>query len=150
MIAFHSVLPELAQREARCLIFEESPDPGLPADEYVFVEYYCAGFECDCRRVLLRVVARNQPGKVFASIGYGWDKESFYLKLMDYEEARATVRGELDPINPQSEFAEGFLDLFRRRVLDEPYRLRLRRHYRALREEVARRKGTAQNPGVAQ
>jgi hypothetical protein len=45
----------------------------------------------------------------------------------------------LDPINEQSEFAEEFLDLFRRVVLDEPYRLRLRRHYRLFREEFARR-----------
>jgi hypothetical protein len=45
----------------------------------------------------------------------------------------------LDPINEQSEFAEEFLDLFRRAVLDEPYRLRLRRHYQLFREELARR-----------
>jgi hypothetical protein len=47
----------------------------------------------------------------------------------DPDNARGTVRGELDPLNEQSEFAPDFLDLFRRVVLDEPYRLRLRRHY---------------------
>jgi hypothetical protein len=50
------------------------------------------------------------------------------------------VRGELDPLNEQSEFAEDFLDLFRRVVLDEPYRLRLRRHYQLFREELVRRR----------
>ena len=55
------------------------------------------------------------------------------------DEAKGTVRGELDPLNEQSEFAEDFLELFRRVVLDEPYRLRLRRHYQLFREELARR-----------
>jgi hypothetical protein len=54
------------------------------------------------------------------------------------DEAKGTVQGELDPLNEQSEFAQDFLDLFKRVVLDEPYRLRLRRHYRLLREELAR------------
>jgi hypothetical protein len=89
----------------------------------------------------LQVVAKGQPGKVFASISYGWEKESFYRKRMpwDPDDARGTVRGELDPLNEQSEFAEDFLELFRRFVLDEPYRLRLRRHYHLFREELARR-----------
>jgi hypothetical protein len=71
------------------------------------------------------------------------EKESFYRKKMpwDPDEARGTVRGELDPLYEQSEFAEDFLELFQRVVLDEPYRLRLRRHYRLFREELARRQG---------
>jgi hypothetical protein len=122
-----------------------SPDPAaeaaLPADEYVYLEFYCDDLKCDCRRVLLQVISKGQPDKVFASINYGWDKESFYRKKMPWapDDARGTVRGELDPINEQSEFAKDFLELFRRFVLDEPYRLRLRRHYRLFREELARR-----------
>jgi hypothetical protein len=92
-------------------------------------------------------MSRGQPGKIFASIGYGWEKESFYRKRMPWapEEARRTVRGELDPLNEQSEYAAAFLDLFQRVVLDEPYRLRLQRHYRLFRDELARR--TADKPG---
>ena len=146
MIPFHSLLPELAQREVRCVHLGPAPDsasePALPADEYAYLEFYCDDLNCDCRRVFLQVVAKGQPGKVFASIAYGWEKESFYRKRMpwDPDEARGTVRGELDPLNEQSEFAEDFLDLFRRVVLDEPYRLRLRRHYKLFREELARRR----------
>ena len=113
----------------------------MPADEYAYLEFYCEDLKCDCRRVFLLVIARGQPGRVFASIIYGWEKESFYRKRMPWgpDEARGTVRGELDPLNEQSEFAEDFLDLFRCVVLDEPYRLRLRRHYQLFREELARR-----------
>ena len=148
MIPFHSLFPELAQREVRCVHIGPAPDPAsesaLPADEYVYLEFYCDDLKCDCRRVFFQVIAKNQPGKVFASISYGWEKESFYRKRMpwDPDDAKGTVRGELDPINEQSEHAQTFLELFQRMVLDEPYRLRLRRHYRLLREELARR----QNP----
>jgi hypothetical protein len=145
MTPFHSVFRELAQREVRCVRLgpaaDPVPEPGLLADEYIYLEFYCEDLDCDCRRVFLQVIAKGQPGKVFASIAYGWEKESFYRKRMPWapDEAKGTVRGELDPLNEQSEFAEDFLDLFQRVVLDEPYRLRLRRHYQLFREELARR-----------
>jgi hypothetical protein len=145
MVPFHSLLPELAQREVRCVHIGSAPvptpGPTLLADEYAYLEFYCDDLTCDCRRVFLQVIAKGQPGKVFASISYGWEKESFYRKRMpwDPDDAKGTVRGELDPLNEQSEFAQDFLDLFQRVVLDEPYRLRLRRHYQLFREELARR-----------
>ena len=145
MISFHALRPELAQREVRCVhlggTLESAAEPALPADEYAYLEYYCNDLNCDCRRVFLEVVAKGQPGKIFASIDYGWEKESFYRQQMPWapDEAKGTVRGELDPLNEQSEFSEVFLDLFQRVVLDGPYRLRLRRHYQLFREELVRR-----------
>ena len=135
MIPFHSFFPELAQREVRCVHIGPAPDSvaesHLPSDEYIYLEFYCDDIECDCRRVFLQVIAKNQPDKVFASINYGWEDEAFYGKRLGWNptNARNIVRGELDPINAQSELAAEFLDLFKRVVLDEPYRLRLRRHY---------------------
>ncbi len=45
MIPFHSLFPELAQREVRCVhLGPASPDsdlPGLPADEYAYLGFYC-------------------------------------------------------------------------------------------------------------
>ena len=154
MIAFHSVLPDLAQREVRCVHVgptpEGRPKSDLLPDDYVYVEYYCEDLTCDCRRVFLQVIARDQPGKIFANIGYGWENERFYRRKMPWapEDARAKVRGELDPLNEQSEFAEDFLDLFKKVVLDEPYRLRLRRHYRLFRAELERR-AAAEKAGQA-
>lgn len=143
MIPFHSFFPELAQREVRCLhVRNDGSGPGgVPPDEYCYFEFYCEDPTCDCRRVFLQVISRGQPGKVFASINYGWEKESFYRKRMPYapDAARDVVRGVLDPMNEQSEFADFLLQGFQRFVLDEPYRLRLRRHYRLFREELARR-----------
>ena len=142
MIPFHSVLPEVAQREVRYVLLG-TPAPGsdlsgLPADQYASLEYYCEELNCDCRRVFLQVIAKDQPGKVFASISYGWEKESFYRKRMswDPDAPREIVRGSLDPINQQSEHAEALLELFQRHVLDQAYRLRLRRHHQLFREEL--------------
>jgi hypothetical protein len=146
MIAFHSVLPEIAQREVRCVHLQDMPGvtPGsaLAAGEYAFVEFYCEDLECDCRRVFLQVIARHCQDKVLASINYGWEKESFYGKRMPYDPdaPRQIVRGSLDPMNEQSEHAEELLELFQQRVLDEPYRLRLRRHHRLFRDELQRRR----------
>jgi hypothetical protein len=143
MIPFHSILPELAQREVRCLHIGPSPESDLPADEYLYLEFYCEDLQCDCRRVFLQVIARNQPERIFASINYGWETEEFYRKRLpwDPDAASKVVRGELDPMNEQSEFAPDFLELFHRFVLNETYRSRLRRHYRLFKDEVAVRLG---------
>ena len=146
MIPFHSILPELAQREVRCIhlgaVPNGQPDTGLSAGEYAYVEFYCPDLECDCRRVFIQVIARHEQDRVLASINYGWEKESFYRKRLpwDPDAPRQIVRGSLDPMNEQSEHAPEMLELFQKFVLDEPYRLRLRRHYQLFREELAHRK----------
>jgi hypothetical protein len=64
MTPFHSLLPELAQREVRCVHLGGAPDtasePALPADEYAYLEFYCDDLKCDCRRVFLQVIAKGQ------------------------------------------------------------------------------------------
>jgi hypothetical protein len=70
MIPFHSVLPEIAQREVRCVHLGIVPgvtlSSGLSAGEYAFVESYCDDVNCDCRRVFIQVFARHQQDKPLA------------------------------------------------------------------------------------
>ena len=96
---------------------------------------------CDCRRVFFQVIGRTDPNRVLASINYGWEKESFYRKRMpwDPEASRMIVRGDLDPLYEQAEFAGELLEIFRNIVADVPYRMRLIRHHKMFREELARR-----------
>lgn len=149
MIPFHSLFPELAQREVRCLRFGipagGPPGSGPTAGEYAFVEFYCEDLDCDCRRVFLQVIARHQADRVVASINYGWEDEAFYRERMpwDPKAPREVVEGALDPINRQSEHSAELLELFQTQVLDEPYRLRLRRHYQLFRDELRRRTPSA-------
>ncbi len=153
MIPFHSVLPEVAQREVRWIRLGEPPDvapeSGLQPGEYAYIEFYCPDLGCDCRRVFLQVVSQHRRDRVFASINYGWEKESFYRGRLpfDPDAPRLITRGSLDPLNAQSEHAEALLELFRRFVLDEPYRLRLRRHYQLFREELRRRQTVDEGGG---
>jgi hypothetical protein len=139
MIPFHSILPEIAAAEVRCIRTESSPD-GPPADEYAFLEYYCEDLNCDCRRVFFEVVGKSQPRKPLASINYGWESLAFYREKMpwDPDDAKGVVKGELDPLNPQSDFSGFFLDMFRTVVLDEEYRARLKRHHQLFRAELER------------
>ncbi|MBX3733106.1 MAG: hypothetical protein KF791_10990 [Verrucomicrobiae bacterium] len=152
MIPLHSLLPELAQREVRWLHVGvgpgADPGPGLPAGEYAFVEHYCEDLNCDCRRVFLKVIERNQTDRVLASINYGWENEAFYREHMpwDPEAPRQVVEGSLDPINPQSRHSEELLRWFQMQVLDESYRQRLRRHWELFRDEL-RRQTSAASPG---
>jgi len=65
MIPFHSLFPDLAQKECRCVHL--MPQPGVTPvlavepDEYAFVEFYRANLACDCRRVLLQVIDPQSP-----------------------------------------------------------------------------------------
>ncbi|MDA1277906.1 MAG: DUF6398 domain-containing protein [Verrucomicrobia bacterium] len=150
MIPFHSVLPEIAQREVRCIHIETAPGAppaaGLPGGEYAFVEFYCEDLNCDCRRVFIQVIGRSRPDQVLASMNYGWEPESFYRERMhDPDAPGEIVRASLDPINSQSKHSEELLELFQQTVLDESYRLRLRRHYEQFREKLRHR----QNPSAA-
>ncbi len=149
MIPFHSVLPDIAQREVRCIHLETvagaSPTSRLGAGEYMYVEFYCEDLKCDCHRVFFQVIAAHQPDKILASINYGWEPESFYRARMPYDPQapRQIVQGVLDPLNIQSEYSPELLELFQLHVADEPYRRRLQRHYQLFREELQRRHASA-------
>ncbi len=146
MIAFHSVFPEIARLEVRCIHLGNAPDgataPGLSAGEYAFVEFYCEDINCDCRRTFIQVIARDQRDRVLASINYGWEDESFYRQRMpdDPDAPAEVVRGSLDPMNTQSEHSAALLELFQRHALDETYRLRLQRHHQQFRDELRQRR----------
>jgi hypothetical protein len=49
MIPLHSVLPEIAQREVRCIHLGRAPgmtpDSGPTEGEYAYVEFYCDALE---------------------------------------------------------------------------------------------------------
>ena len=145
MTAFHSLFPELAQREVRCIHVlpdaDAKPDPNSPDNQFHCIEFFCEDLACDCRRAFIQITEAGGEQRVMASINVGWEKEEFYNKKMPWEPGvgREIVKGTLDPLNEQSDEAEEFLDIFRRIVLDEPYRLRLRRHAKLFREELARR-----------
>ena len=116
----------------------------LPDGEYGFLELYCDDDQCDCRRVLIQVIAKSDPTKPWATINYGWESEAFYYqRLRDSELAKACTRPTLDPLNPQSKYAPALLRLFGEVVQDKAYVHRLQRHYELFKRQgqQAERKG---------
>ena len=134
MTPFIQRFPDLGTRETRTLT--TAGLQGLPADEYALLELYCDELGCDCRRVVIEVIARG-TGDTLAIINYGWERPEFYAqKLRSDEYAQEVVSASLDPLNPQSRHAPVLLSLFREVVRDHDYKERLARHYRLFKETV--------------
>ena len=132
---FHKFFPDVAEKETRYAFIEG--DQEIPAGQYAFIEAYCTDPNCDCERVMLNVIEAKR-GRV-ATISYGFNpaKTPAYL-----DEPNPF----LDPLNPQSPYAEELLALFNDVVLDEEYEERLKRHYRMVKEAVRSGAATAQRP----
>lgn len=144
MAPLHTRFPDLALAETKTMRLVAS-EPGLPQDEYGFIEYFCTDPDCDCRRVLICVSSKSQPDRIVAVINYGWESEDFYLEKFSFmapdeaaEAAREVVDASLDPMNSQSEGADALLNYFRKIVgLDPEYVARLARHYDAFRKAAS-------------
>ncbi|NMQ07902.1 hypothetical protein E4Q08_23035 [Candidatus Accumulibacter phosphatis] len=128
MLAFFERFGDLAFEEMRVLTVP--PGNPVPADEYGFLEFYCTDDDCDCRRVIIKVVGRKSADKVWATISYGWEQAAFYRKWSrGTENAHEWQRPTLDPLNPQSSHARDFLAAFEQMIQDKTYVDRLKRHY---------------------
>lgn len=132
MLAFAAKFGELAFKETRSVTVPAG-NP-MPAGEYGFLEYYCTDENCDCRRLIIRVFDQHSGDKVWATISYGWENAAFYRKWSPgTDNAEEWSRPTLDPINPQSKYAEYFLALFGQMIQDQAYVNRLKRHYKMFR-----------------
>ncbi len=131
MTPFHSRFLDLAAQETRSLHVLTGGGK-LPIGEYTLLEHFCDEPECDCRRVLVQVVPAGRPHKVLAVINYGWESAEFYTQWMhgDAKAGSEIANASLDPLHPQSGYADYLLELFRDIVDTDPdYVARLARHY---------------------
>jgi hypothetical protein len=121
---FHQHFEDVARRETRFITLMDGAPGELPADEYALFEAYCTDPSCDCRRVILMVIGRNQ-GQA-ATISFGFDRND-------------PMSGPfLDPMNPQGRHAAELLELVRDLALsDAVYVARLERHYRMMKDKFA-------------
>ena len=135
MIACHTLLPDLP---VRTLHIQGAGD--VPDGDYDLIECFCNEIDCDCRRVMISVLACN-TNKIVAYISYGWESVDFYLKwaynLADAIECKGPY---LDPLNQQSPYAPFFLSLFEGYVLqDKTYVERLKKHYALFKAALKRK-----------
>lgn len=122
LVPFVRIFPRQAMAETRVLTTRG--DPALPDDEYGLIESYCAKAGCHCRRVMLNVGARRQQA-ILASVSYGFDRDQEWAGPF------------LDPLNPQSPYAEVLLGLVAQVLADPTYVARLEAHYHQVKGAVA-------------
>ena len=72
MTLFHSLFPELAQREVRCIHLlphaDAKPDPNCPDNQFHCIEFFCEDLTCDCRRAFIQITEAGGDQRVIASI----------------------------------------------------------------------------------
>jgi hypothetical protein len=123
---FSKQFPELGPRETRVVVLLDDGSP--PRGRYAFLEVYCEEMGCDCRRVLIQVVEESTPGKIWATINFGWGISEKLVRLLGPKLSAKFAF--LDPRCQQSEHAEELLDLFKCVIDRDPaYLERLKRHY---------------------
>jgi hypothetical protein len=152
MTPFYTRFRALAVDEMRVAHVQGSVD--IPDGEYGFLELYCDEPDCDCRRVLIRVVTRATGPKIWATINYGWEKPEYYAKWTRNKEVGKGMSGaELDPLNPQTPYARTLLRLFEGLIEDQVYVERLQRHYQlfkaALKPERAAQRARKRNSSAS-
>ena len=134
MISYFDLFPQKAQSELRTVRFppdlEDFP-PGL----FIFTEFYCPDLDCDCQRVLIKVLRDSGPDvEEVATINYCWqpDTDPLWARL-NAEQGNPF----LDPLHPQAPYAGRLLDFWSQMVVgDRAYAARLQRHYGELREQA--------------
>ncbi len=135
---FYERFPEIAEHETRSIAVYNHV--GIPKDEYVLVEAYCDEPDCDCRRVFLNVVSRQQQRDV-AVIAYGWEDEDFYIDWFgkNRQDVIKELKGPvLNSASRQTSIAPALLKLIETEILtDKAYVERLKRHYRMFKRDVA-------------
>lgn len=114
LVPFVLLFPEQATREVRVISAQHYP--GLPDDDYGFQDSYCDDPTCHCRRVMLTVVNRSR-GDTLATISFGFDPDDDLAGPF------------LDPLNPQSAYAETLLALVGQQLQVPDYVDRLKAHY---------------------
>ena len=135
---FHRRCPDVAAKETRSISVFQRGD--LPIGQYGFVELYCDDPQCDCRRVIISVISPPMGPAPLATINYGWERAEFYAAwLGSWHNVGACKGTSLDPLNPQTAYADALLALFETALVDEHYRRRFARHYALFKSTLPRK-----------
>lgn len=128
---FYNRCPELANKETRVITLKGHSQ--IPDGDYGFIEYYCGDPYCDCRRVMITVMAKESANPHMATISFGFGSRDYYAKKIGEEHADDAASAILDPVNPQSEYAPIFLEIFQQMIRNEKYLDKIKQHYKAYR-----------------
>jgi hypothetical protein len=139
VIGYFEAFPQKSQTELRTVTFTEDREC-IPPGIYVFTEYFCTDLNCNCQRVMIKVLnpkseSDRNPREV-ATISYTWSPGE--------DEAWRETNSEfanpfLDPFHRQSVFANELLEFWNVMVVrDQRYAQRLKTHYHELRDKFGK------------
>lgn len=121
---FHDFFREVAENENRVVwTLGRKPESNEP---FQLIEYYCADPVCDCNRVIVAVLDREDPGKgTIASIGYAFNRND------------PDPGPYLDPLNPTTAKGREIYPFIANMLnTDSAYVGRLKRHYEMVKKEI--------------
>jgi hypothetical protein len=100
------------------------------------MEMFCTDPACDCRRAIIQVIEEKAPGKVLATVNYGWETPEYYQRWFHDRGGAAELVGvSLEPLGSQGPHASALLGLFERLLVDRSYADRIQRHYEIFKHE---------------
>ena len=143
MECYFDHFPEKADTELRiCVMFGRD---SIPDSGYIFFEFFCTNLDCDCDRVLIKVIQidpHSTQKREVATFGYTWktvpDELSKAIELSEEIDGKLP-NPYLDPLHQQSAFAQDLMDVWEQMLQnDEAYAQRIIRHYGELRASHGR------------
>ncbi len=140
MIPLYDKCPEL---ENQIMGFGIKDEEGLPDGKYVLLEGFCDNPECDCRNAIINIATAPPEMKHMAAISYGWESRRYYKSICDEEETVNQLHGIHLSEGDQSEWADAFLELFRKMIEERKLGQRIEEHYKLFRTAVRREAGWA-------
>lgn len=139
--SFHTKFPILTLKESLILDVGPNSYKSIPKGRYVFWESYCTNNKCDCRKVILNVTDKENPGKTLATIDYGWESAKFYGKWLhgDNDTGKEMEGASLEVFGrQQTEHSRDFLELFNDYLKDNKDFVKVfMNHYKLFKDSVS-------------
>ena len=138
-VPFFKRFDKLASMETRAFLIPEG-HKRLPPGEYGFIELYCDKPNCDCRRVIFHITRSDNPGRILATVNFGWETAEFYQEWLGSPDGVEEMVGtSLEPFVPQSDHSKALLDLCKHALLDPVYLERIKTHYQLFRDSLTKK-----------
>ena len=105
---------------------------GLPAGSYFLIESYCIDKKCDCRKVMINVLAYGDMPNVSDTIGFGWEGIEFYRKWMGGDPQGCKLAGIfMEPGSARTNRSEQYFELVSNALRNPNYVNLIKKHYQS-------------------
>jgi len=135
-IPFFKLFPENIEMKSRTIILIQDTF-GLPKGRYSLVENYCAGKECDCRKVMINVVTADSKPTILGTVGFGWEKAEYYIEWLNNDGLGEEMVGAyVEAGGIQTGLEKECLDLVENSLRDSKFVNLLKRRYKIFKEKI--------------